>query len=83
MIPACSRRFTLILPISSLNFLMLTLLHLPLENASSLRLIETGDLEYLGRVEVRVGSSAHDGDVAADHLVDRSNRIGEVRSGKE
>ncbi len=63
---------------------MLALLHLPFENTRPLWLIEASNFEDLGRVQVRVGSPSHDGDVSADHLVDgsmsgqRSITIGEA-----
>lgn len=45
---------TLIFPVSTLNLLVFTLLHLAFEHASALRFVKTGDFQDLSRVEPRV-----------------------------
>jgi len=62
-------RPTLILPVASLHLLVLALLDFTLEHTRSLRLIESSDLEDLGRVEIRVGSPSHYRNISTYHLV--------------
>jgi hypothetical protein len=45
---------TLIFPVSTLNLLVFTFLHLAFEHASALRFVKTCDFQDLGRVEPRV-----------------------------
>lgn len=45
------RRLTLILSVSTLNFLVFALLNLSFEDSSALGFVKAGDFEYLRRVE--------------------------------
>ncbi len=60
---------TLVLAITTLHLLVLSLLHLSLEDARPLRLVESGDLEDLGRVQPRVGSPPHHSDAFTHPVV--------------
>jgi len=55
----------LVLSVPALDLFMLPLLYLSFKDASSLRFVESCDLEDLGRVEPRVGAPAHDSDALA------------------
>jgi hypothetical protein len=55
----------LVFPISALDLLVLALLHLSLEDASTLWFVEARDFEDLGRVQPRVVAPPHDRDALA------------------
>jgi hypothetical protein len=76
------RRRTLVFAVPTLDLLVLALLHLSLEHARTLRLVEAGDLEYLGRVQPRVRAAAHDRDTLAYPMRTREAvKISKVSSG--
>lgn len=54
------RLLTLVFPISSLNLLVGSFLHLPLQNPCPSRLVIVGDLEDVGSVYIVVTAPAHD-----------------------
>lgn len=56
---------TLVFPITSLDLLVLALLHLALEDASTLGFVEACDFEDLGRVQPRVVAPSHNCDSLA------------------
>lgn len=66
---------TLVFAVATLDLFMLSLLHFPLQNSCSLRLVETGYFQDLSRVQIRVRTSAHNRDIATDHLVYRPGNL--------
>lgn len=47
-------KLTLIFSVATLNLFVLSFLHFPLQDSCSLRFVETGYFQDLGRVQVRV-----------------------------
>jgi len=76
----------LVLSIATLDYLVLSGQNFLLQDFCAPALVDARDLENLGRVDIGVVASAHDGDTA-DHaliyLEDTVVRMGEMRNKKE
>ena len=61
---------TLVLPVTPLDLLMLPFLDLPFQNSCSSWLVECGDLENVGGIDIVIVASAHDmvsADIVFEH----------------
>ena len=70
------RVHTLIFSVSTLHFLMYTLLHLALKDAGPTRLVVIRDLQDVGSVDPVVGSASHTVVTFAIELIHRDLRDG-------